>query len=243
MEPNKLENQIAEKLNSREIKPSAQAWDRLDAMLSVSEGKKTKRPFGWLYIAASILVFVTAGTFFNLKNTEVTPVNAVVVQEKDSATSTITKFQTPIAEESQQNGVVISSVNTTLKEQQVTRSKKPSIINQKTNNNQNQIIKDKEIEYQNTEIIAQKNLPKIIDSKPIVVKNELNTKADELLVANLDNVVNESSIRKSTVKVNAKSLLSQIDGELDQTFRETKLEKIQRNFKTVKAALTNRNNQ
>jgi hypothetical protein len=40
MELNKLENQIKEKLNSREIQPSAQAWDRLDAMLSVAEEKK-----------------------------------------------------------------------------------------------------------------------------------------------------------------------------------------------------------
>ncbi|GAW89832.1 hypothetical protein FPS14_contig00031-0036 [Flavobacterium psychrophilum] len=37
MEPNKLENQIQEKLNAREIQPSAQAWDRLDAMLLVTE--------------------------------------------------------------------------------------------------------------------------------------------------------------------------------------------------------------
>lgn len=243
MEPNKLETQFKEKLNSREIQPSEMAWDRLDAMLTVAEGKKSKRPFGFIFIAASILVLVTVGTFFNLKNTEVTPVNAVVVQEKDSATSTITKFQTPIAEESQQNGVVISSVNTTLKEQQVTRSKKPSIISQKTNNNQNKIIKDKEIEYQNTEIIAQKNLPKIIDSKTSIVNNAVNKKADELLVATIDNLANATSNKNFKVKVDAKSLLSQIDGELDQTFRETKLEKIQRNFKTVKEALANRNNQ
>ena len=42
MEPNKIDNQIREKLNAREIQPSAQAWDRLDAMLTVSEEKKTK---------------------------------------------------------------------------------------------------------------------------------------------------------------------------------------------------------
>ena len=53
MEPNKLENQIREKLHSREIQPSAQAWDRLDAMLTVAEEKKNKAfsvfdlPFYW----------------------------------------------------------------------------------------------------------------------------------------------------------------------------------------------------
>ena len=47
MEPNKIDNQIREKLNAREIQPSAQAWDRLDAMLAVSEEKKSKKGYGW----------------------------------------------------------------------------------------------------------------------------------------------------------------------------------------------------
>jgi len=40
MEPNKLETQIKEQLNAREIQPSEMAWDRLDAMLTVAEEKK-----------------------------------------------------------------------------------------------------------------------------------------------------------------------------------------------------------
>jgi hypothetical protein len=43
MEPNKIDNQIRQKLNGREIQPSAQAWDRLEAMLVVSEVKKPKK--------------------------------------------------------------------------------------------------------------------------------------------------------------------------------------------------------
>ena len=43
MEPNKLENKMREKLNKRTIQPSANAWDRLDAMLSVTEQKTEKK--------------------------------------------------------------------------------------------------------------------------------------------------------------------------------------------------------
>ena len=50
MEPNNIENQIREKLNSREIQPSAQAWDRLDAMLTVGEEKKNKAFFFLLQV-------------------------------------------------------------------------------------------------------------------------------------------------------------------------------------------------
>ena len=243
MKPNKLETQFREKLNAREIQPSPQAWDRLDAMLSVAEEKKTKRPFGFLFIAASILVLVTAGMFFfNQKSIEVIPTNSVVVQEKDTVNSSSTKFQTPIIEEKQQNQVAISSASSTINKQEEKKIN-PSIISQKTNNNQNQINKDKAIEFQNTEDIALKNLPKIQDITPIVVNNDANKKADELLVAKLENTSFATSSKNSKVKVNAQSLLSQVDGELDQSFRETKLERIQRNFKTVKEALVNRNNQ
>jgi hypothetical protein len=86
-------------------------------------------------------------------------------------------------------------------------------------------------------------LPKIQDRTPIVINNGANKKADELLVANLENTSIATSSKNPKVKVNAQNLLSQVDGELDQSFRETKLERIQRNFKTVKEALVNRNNQ
>ena len=66
MERNKLETQFKEQLDSREIKPSEMAWDKLDAMLTVAEKPKAKFP--WMYIAASILGFLLIGTvYFNQK--------------------------------------------------------------------------------------------------------------------------------------------------------------------------------
>jgi hypothetical protein len=179
--------------------------------------------------------------FFNQKSIEVTPTNSVVVQEKDTVNSSPTKFKITTGNK-QQNEVATSSENTIINKPE-TKKRNPSIISQKTINNQYQIIKDKVIEFQNMEDIALKNLPKIQDRTPIVINNGANKKADELLVANLENTSIATSSKNSKVKVNAQSLLSQVDGELDQSFRETKLERIQRNFKTVKEALVNRNNQ
>jgi hypothetical protein len=111
MEPNNIEKQFREKLNAREIQPSAQAWDRLDAMLSVAEEKKTRKPFGFLFIAASILVFVTLGLFlFNQNGTEVNPQNTIVGTETkiDTVQKGIEKNQNPIIEKSQEQQVVIN---------------------------------------------------------------------------------------------------------------------------------------
>jgi hypothetical protein len=46
-----------------------------------------------------------------------------------------------------------------------------------------------------------------------------------------------------TVKVNPSTLLSEVDKELTFSFREKVIRKIDKNYKTVKLALANRNQQ
>ena len=58
---------------------------------------------------------------------------------------------------------------------------------------------------------------------------------DELL-ASVDKVSSNksSNAAKSNVEVNSKELLSQVDGELDLTFREKAIKTVNQNFKAVK---------
>ncbi len=270
MEPNKLENQIREKLDSREIQPSAQAWDRLDAMLSVSEEKKTRRPFGFLFIAASITVLLTAGMFFLTQNgIKIQPKDNVVTTEtKDTVQKPVNEIPAPFVE---QKGVVVSSESQDSESQITNNNQRVSINNQKTPNNQKQshesyartgvannplINRDKEIEYQNSSDVALKDLPrqlqtqdkkdvyiKVDNTKQFFVKKADSFKEDELLLANLDKTGKQSIDTKSSIKVDAKSLLSQVDGELELTFREKVINRVAKNYKEVKVALANRNNE
>jgi len=242
MEPNNIENQIREKLNSREIQPSEMSWDRLDAMLSVAEEKKTKRSFGWLYIAASILVFLSVGLFFTNQKEEVSGTdNQIVTKEvennKEQSDSVITKqnFTKKIANQ-QEEQVAVSIDN------------KPLTINKKSSESFNQnnqktgvnpiINKEKEIEYQATEVIAQKDMPRIISQEKIEMPKKVAVNVDDLLAS-----VEKTSKKEANakVKVNANSLLSQVDGELEQTFRQKVINRIGKNYQEVKVALANRN--
>ena len=246
MERNKLETQMREKLNSREIQPSARAWDRLDAMLSVAEEKKTKRPFGFLFIAASILVLLTVGMFlFTQKGTTIKPQNNVVETETKKDT-----IQNPIVEQKLNNEAVATSEvqQSPINNQRVSiitqeRSIQKTTVNQKLNVNQNQIIKDKVIEFQNSTDVVQKDLPRIEKGTAIIFESNKGIKSDEVLVADLDKTSKQITSQNSTVKVDAKSLLSQVDGEVEYTFREKVLNKMNKNYKEIKVALTNRNNQ
>lgn len=242
MAQNKLETQIKEKLNSREIQPSEMSWDRLDAMLSVAEEKKTKRSFGWLYIAASILVFLSVGLFF--------------INQKEEVSGTDNQIVTKEVENNkEQNDSVITKQNftneiTIQQEEQVavTINNKPQIINKKSSESFNQnnqktgvnpiINKEKEIEYQATEVIAQKDMPRIISQEKIEMPKKVAVNVDDLLAS-----VEKTSKKEANakVKVNANSLLSQVDGELEQTFRQKVINRIGKNYQEVKVALANRN--
>ena len=248
MEPNKLETQIKEKLSSREIQPTEMAWDRLDAMLSVSEEKKTKRfPFltsKFIGIAASVLVFLSVGLYFiNQENTDIKTEDAVVVKEE---------IKTNTSEENTTEVEEINSITVQSEEQvAVTTNNKPQTINKKSSQSFNQNIqnnqkatvnpiinKNKEIEYLGNGDVAQKDLPRIETRKEIVVSKPNNVNVDDLLAS----VENESkNTKKPSVKVNANTLLSQVDGELEQSFRQKAINRISRNYQEVKLALANRN--
>jgi hypothetical protein len=249
MEPNKSEKQFRDKLITREINPSAQAWDRLDAMLTVAEEKKTRRPFGFLFIAASVLVFATLGIFFFTQNdTEIKPSTTIVGTEtkQDDLQKEAAKYQEPIIEKTQKNPIAINQFQSSpeARPNSLERSGKnqKTAVNQKTNDNQNQINKDKEIEFMLTGDVAIKDLPRIPNTDGIVIiTGKNNSKSDEALLADLDKTAKQSTNQKTVVKVDAKSLLSQADGEVDYTFREKVINRVNKNYQEVKVALANRN--
>ncbi|GEC77751.1 hypothetical protein [Flavobacterium aquatile] len=246
MAQNNIENQIKEKLNSREIQPTEMAWDRLDAMLSVSEEKKTKRfPFltsKFIGIAASVLVFLSVGLYFiNQENTDIEVEESVVVKEE-------IKINT--SEENSNLSKEINSIPVQSKEQVAVtiKNQKSKVGNQQSSqsfnqNNQKTVVnpiinRNKEIEYLGNGDVAQKDLPKIETRKQIVVSKPNYVDVDDLLAS----VENESkNTKKPSVKVNANTLLSQVDGELEQSFRQKAINRISKNYQEVKVALANRN--
>lgn len=227
MGQHKLDSDFRNKLNQREIKPSENAWDRLDAMLTVAEEKKPKRSYGWLYIAASFIGFLLIATVFFSHTEEMIDIrrNPVVIedntQKPNEKETAITKDTLP---QSQQPTAIASVSNQPHKEIKV-KSKNP-------------------INNQTVEIInpIQKN-PELIANSSINQKTEQQTttvKVDELLALVVPTPTGNA---KPSVKVNAKNLLSQVDGEVNLSFREKMLRTARRNYQEVAEAVSTRNTQ
>ncbi|MCD0470829.1 hypothetical protein [Flavobacterium sp. JAS] len=248
MEPNNFEKDFREKLNQRTIEPSDKAWDRLDAMLSVAEEKKptvrlrslqaSKRK--WLYIAASIVGFLLVGTFyFNQKKSVVeTPKNNIVIEEntkKDSVVkptlNTIDSVRTEVA----------TSEKESVRESEKQGNNHPDVLklnsNKPSKNEKNQVAESSVIIKNNPE-------KRSINTANPTVETSKKESVDQLLLSAEKTVVAENSVKpKAKIKVNANDLLNQVDGELELSFREKVITKVNKNYQTVKVALANRNQQ
>ncbi len=231
MEPlNKTEQDFKSKLDARELTPSAAAWDRLDAMLAVAEQKKAKRSYGWLYIAAGILGFLTIGAVFFSQTETVIDARREVVFDENRVNVNPRSDQTP-GEESPKATASVASVQirTSAPKSGIATN---SIINQKSVINQDRMQTDALAVVQHGELALENRVAptsSTAESKSVIVT------ADALLAA----VQAEQTRPKTSVKVDAKSLLHEADRSVNLSFRD----KMLRRASEVAEAVVTRNHE
>ncbi|MXN92824.1 hypothetical protein GR160_16475 [Flavobacterium sp. Sd200] len=259
MEPNKFEQDIKIKMEQRTIEPSGMAWDRLDAMLSVTEEKKKKPNRTWMYMAACFLALLLVGVLFLDQQKETT------TNTNNSVVTTTTQPQV-IDQEETTPAVVVPQ---TIKQQEavaVTADTPERVANKKTNNTiaQKTIVKQQKNAPANTAVAAvnhtvpanqeiivnttesETTVPKVTPSKIRVDANSLLASVDARSSdkpASGNPVVINPKVQQPSVKVNANSLLSSVEGELDESFRSKVLNTVSKSYNKVKTSVATRNHQ
>ena len=225
MEPNKIDNQIREKLNAREVQPSAQAWDRLDAMLAVSEEKKPKKGYGWFFVAASTILFFGLG-FFLFNSNETTEINnsiPIVTTINEVMDSTEANKINQISVEKEQPVLVQNEVNFS-KTQTNKKSEEANKLMKTENVLEEKITPNSQLSTPNTyKYVSPENLLAEVQTGEKVITSD------------------KKISPKTKMKVDPNSLLTNVEKELDENHRETTLDKLNRKFKDAKSALANRN--
>jgi hypothetical protein len=214
MEPNNFEKEFKDKLQNREIQPSEKSWDRLNAMLEVTQENKPRPNNSWLYIAASVIGFLMIGYVFFSQTEELVDVkrNNVVVNDT-------LKFSPKT-----------DKPNTIIANPQIVKTNKKTFLvsNHKTVQSKNDTI------YQLGEIVS--------NSENKDEKVMLNNSIDSLYSNKATILVDTNyEIVKPSLKVNASHLLKEVDGELELSFREKVINTIDKNYKKVKVVLAKRN--
>jgi hypothetical protein len=252
MKPNNFDKDIQQKFNSRTIEPSAQAWDRLDAMLTVAEEKKQPKNFFWLSIAATFLVFTGVGYIFfqqNQKSEILEPTNEVVISKE----TPINEIKNNVTEvENSENNEIITSPDVE-NELAITT---PKTINSATKNiskqNNNSKYQSKLDSHQTTTEKIKEIIAKTENNSTTQDNNNENLKQVQIKKTTYDNVSPETLLAevqgneksngktntyKSTLKINPNDLLNSVETELNQSFKDKALTKL----KQAKTVIVNRN--
>ena len=235
MEPNNFDKKIQQKFNSRKIEPSAQAWDRLDAMLTIAEEKKQPKKYAWLKIAATFLIFSGIGYIFfqqNQKSEIVSPTHEVVISKEKSNSNSNDNINTNEVQEQHQ-------ITTQNENVLAVASSKTSNLTTKNNSNYKKTIYTTNITEKRNVNIAQ-NENNIKQQQEINQKPTYNYITPESLLADVQGTKKtngNTNTYQSTLKVNPNDLLNSVESELDQSFKDKTLAKL----KQVKSAVVNRN--
>jgi len=229
MEPNKMEKDFKKKLEQRAIKPSDMAWDRLDAMLSVAEEKK-KPNRTWLFVAASFLGFLLIGTLF-LKQEKTSGTidnkdnNAVVSSEKPM------QERNPDIKETATEEIKPQLQYTGIQGTALAAGSSKKKVRHNTKATQNVNVPEVKNE---TVIVNEAVADNSVQQEPV---NKTSMEPETLLAASFDKAV----AKKSKVKVDPNSLLSGVEGELNENYRGNVWQTVTKNYTAVKTTLANRN--
>ncbi|WP_330443749.1 hypothetical protein [Flavobacterium sp. C4GT6] len=235
MEPNNWEKEIKEKLNSRGIQPTDAAWDRLDAMLSVTEKKKVKPVRIWMYAAAGFIgILLTSSLFFKVTQSQET-----VPVVNDDLNGFVVTPAAPLGTDSITIGNILDNNEK--------GAVKPSIvvIQQPVANTQNPVkekVKNRaKTQHINTQqgTIANNSSNLVVSGTPLSVPLTPDMEAEKLLEETLLSV--KLPKEKSTVKVNANSLLNEVEDQLDNNYRSKTWQTITEKYNAVKTSVVNRN--
>lgn len=245
MERNKMEQDIKKKLDARSITPTPMAWDRLDAMLSIAEKKETKKKpiVMWLSIAACFVALLFAGIFFlnqesdNVKNGIDNGNTVVSAPEKEVETNTSVITEDVLVEREAPMAVVAK--------------KSGNKVNYKKGTVKQNVIGCAGVTPSEPEVAVNTPDPvqQPIEARPSKIKVDATALLASVDKSSPNNAPKKSAVlvaagpAKKTIDVNANTLLTSVEGELEQSFRGKVINAIQKNYNTVKTAVATRNRQ
>ena len=245
MAPNKFEEHIKKQLQKREIKPSSNAWEKLSGQINEVQATK-KKPFIWYAVAASIIAIVLISTFYlNAENLEL-ETNTQIVSSPEK-TIEEKKNTSIVVEEVEPDQLVVIEEE---KPEPKIEVKAEAIVPVDTTESflvANELTIESHLDDvpQNTseEIINSKILEVVAQAELLEKQNDALTDAevDSLLRRAQQEILTDKLFREDR-SVDAMALLTEVEDELDKSFRNQIFESLKSGFLKVRTAVADRNN-
>lgn len=256
MEPDKFEKYIKDRLDEREISPSAGAWDKISGQLA-KEKSSGKPLYFWFGIAASVLVLVSIGFLYMNRSGDVAPSEKIkiVTSDKDKVEKNALKDDVKDLVEKPSEEIVFTKkeTNPVIKENNVAVVKKNVIKEEISTERGDEALaeasaekvlpNDNELKMLLPDSILNEKIAEVVAQVDLLELNGEITDAevDSLLLKAQKDILRERLFNKDN-SVNAMALLTEVEDELDQSFRDQILESLKTGFLKVRTAVADRNN-
>jgi hypothetical protein len=249
METDKFEKHIKSQFKDREIQPSENAWEKISSELNSNTSKK-KPVYLWMGIAASVMVLIGIALFYFNGSDDVNEIQFEVVDtyNKEALEEKKSTESVPFLEK-EPEAVVKNDVE---KINSGVAKKQESIKNKEI------ITVEDEIEVASVErIVPEKKGDELEISDDIIntkvagivaqldVLEQYSTVTDaevDSLLKRAQQEILQEKIFKTDKSVDALALLTEVEGELDQSFRDQIFNSLKASFIKVRTAVADRNN-
>jgi hypothetical protein len=253
MAPVEFEKNLREKLRDRKITPAADSWDRIASQLGPEPKRKQAIIKPWMYaVAAAVVLFLALRTVL-FQGAELPPTQEVVVspetekvseekEDKQQPVRSENKEETalPVQQESQQE---IAPEVEKKREEIIYGGIKPEPIQEEglaMESENSNVIGDS--------ILMNQRIDREIDSL-LTRLAVLESDGEQISDATIDSLLREAEIAlagntpkiSTTGAVDATALLSEVEVELDRSFREELFDQLKSRFTKVRVAMAQRN--
>ncbi len=241
MAPYKLEDNIREKLEERELKPSADAWQKLEVKLDKTQPKQ--KSIGWYYIAASFVGVLIVASFF-INNTKPQVNNDLV---DTTVKEDVFKNASENASERILNNTTVAEIDSSLpdsnmvetaSDKEKTNSAKDAEEKQKLNSVKPVSIPKKKSEVAKkiarTEVVASASTSEIEKKKQLEEEKSMPSEEDILFNNKIDEVV--ASV-KQLQEDNTHVTAAEVEKLLDKARRDIQTQRILNSQKVDATAL------
>lgn len=253
MEPDKFENYIKSKLDSREIKPSSNAWQRISKELK-SEPVAKKSGYFWLGIAASVAVLIGVAVFYITNEEKTMPAPPVLVQKPITLPNSNVAEPAPLVLDKNTNGIALEEEieNNVRFEKNGTSTSVTDLNSNFIKQNQEDVMfvevnkqesKATELPSQFSETLLNEKIAEVVAQVTLLEQSSQVSDAEvDSLLRNAQEAIFREQLFKQDQSVDAMALLSQVEEELDQSFRDQIFQSLKTGFLKVRTAVADRNN-
>ncbi|MEB8346981.1 hypothetical protein OO010_13045 [Flavobacteriaceae bacterium KMM 6898] len=258
MAPMKFEEQMKDKLDQRNLKPSEKAWETIASQLDTTQGSKRRNTFFWYGIAAGFIGIIVVSTIYFTDQDQAAPDQykvveteklSVPIEKEEPQTSEMEQQVTLGVQEDSSNNVVVVP-GRTIKNAVV--SVQPNNWDHLSNGSNTDPVLDiakqdigetkVTMPNQTNEVINAK-IAKLVEQVDWLDQNQMgvtDAEIDSLLRRAQQEIIQEQLFRMDNT-VDAMALLTQVEDEMDQSFRDQIFDALREGFLKVRTAVATRN--